>query len=338
MDDILIAVGGASCGASPLMPYIGKRIEGKDFTLLAKLYLDAALLRCGFDVFDVSKTTVEPQDLIMLANRHAADGAVMMSYASFGSRKSFNDVHGSVARYSQSRYEKSKTLCEDICAKLALYRVCSTMNDGINAASCPTVVVDGGYLTYFDEAKLALDPDFAAGIAEHVAMGVCEHFGMPYIRRDDILSYPLLCSAATGKRGKKIKMLQALLSANGYALDIDGVFGKETDSAVKMFCINNEIKDDCGVSAAVWRDLLLLNLPRLEYDSKNNAVLYLQRKLNAKLYKCPQNGTLDDQTLSAVNEFLRDNESEITVTSTDGIDAETVKLISAVGGGKPRLF
>lgn len=340
MENIVIAVGAADCGTSPLMPYVGERFDGKNFTTLTKRYLCAALLRCGFDVIDPADGVCEPQDLILAANRHTVSAAITVSYTAFGSRKSFNDVHGSVVRYSQGRFGgKSRVLCEDICAKLRLFGKSATAPDGaLGAANCPTAVVDAGYITYFDEAKMLYDPDFAVETGEHIAMGVCEHFGMPYIRRDDILSYPLLCSAATGKRGKKIKMLQALLCANGYRVEMDGIFGKNTDMAVKTFCINNGMRDCDGVTAAVWRDLLLLNPPKLEYGTKHNAVLYLQRKLTSKLYKTPLSGALDEDTVSAVNEYLTEIESGLSTRKGGGITEEIFKLIQAVGGGRPRLF
>lgn len=340
MENTVIAVGAADCGTSPIMPYVGERFDGKIFTVLAKRYLSAALLRCGFDVLDPANGVCDAQDLMIAANRHTVSATVVVSYTAFGSRKSFNDIRGSVVRYSQGRFgARSRVLCEDICAKLGMQGKSSTASDGaLGAANCPTAVIDAGYITYFDEAKMLYDPDFAVETGEHIAMGVCEHFGMPYIRRDDILSYPLLCSAATGKRGKKIKMLQALLCANGYAVDMDGIFGKNTDYAVKTFCINNGLHDCDGVSAAVWRDLLLLNPPRLEYGTKHNAVLYIQRKLTSKLYKTPLSATLDEDTLTAVNEFLTETESGLRATKSGGVTEEIFKLIHAVGGGRPRLF
>ncbi len=340
MDNIVIAVGATDGGKSPVMPYVGERFDGKDFALLAKLYLGAALLRCGFDVLDVSSDACEPQDLIMHANRHSADAAATVSYSAFGSRKSFNDVRGSTVRYSQGRFaQRSRVLCEDVCAKLAMRRNCSVASDGaLGAANCPTVTVDAGYATNFDEAKLIHDPDFAVTVAEHVAMGLCEYFGMPYVARDDILSYPMLCSAATGKRGKKIKMLQTLLRANGHNVAVDGIFGRSTDAAVKTFCINNEMKNSDGVCAAVWRDLLTLNPPDLAYGSRHSAVLYLQRKLYGKLYKTPQSGVLDAQTLDAVNEFLTETESGMYADKEIGVSSAALKRISAAGGGRPRLF
>ncbi len=119
---------------------------------------------------------------------------------------------------------------------------------------------------------------------------------------------------------------------------MDGIFGKNTDMAVKTFCINNGKRDCDGVTAAVWRDLLVLNPPKLEYGTKHNAVLYLQRKLTSKLYKTQLSGALDEDTVAAVNEYLTETESGLSTRKGGGITEEIFKLIQAVGGGRPRLF
>lgn len=339
MENPVIAVGSAPDATSPVMPYIGEHIYGHDFIMPATLYLEAALLRCGFNVLCLQ--TAERQDLIMQANRHNADAAIMMSYATFGSGKSFNDEHGAVVRYSHGRQDKvSRVLCEDICAKLSMYKKACVSADGtLGGASCPTAVIDGGYLTHFDEAKLACDPDNAVKIAEHAALGICEHFGMPYVLRDDITAYPLLCSSATGKRGSNIKMLQALLRANGNDLKIDGVYGRETDAATKMFCINSgEVSEQTGVTASVWRDLLVIDPPTLPLGSKHGAVLYLQRKLFGKLYKTPRDGVLGGETINAANEFIAESGGDASLSSNCEVSADAIKFISRSIVSRPRLY
>ncbi len=340
MDNIIIAIGGANCGTSPVMPYIGTRFDGKDFTRIVKLYLETALLRCDFDALDIAQSVDDIGDMAMQVNRHTADGAVLISLEAFGSRKSFNDFGGSVVKYCSRRGGRSKIFCEDICSFLSLAVKSDTEDGGAawQAVGCPTATVDVGYITNFDDLKRALDPDFQVNAAEHIAMGICEHFGMPYVKRDDILSYPLLCSSATGKRGKKIKMLQALLGANGYMTEIDGIYGKHTDDAVKQAAINNGMSETDGVNAALWRDLLLLNKQHVEFGSKCTTALYIQRKLFAKLYKTPMDGCLGEQTLCALNEYLKDIESGITVSRSSGVSSDVIKLLSPVGGGRPRLF
>lgn len=336
MDAINIVVGGMDCGSTPIMPYVGGRNDGAYFTRMCKLYLQAALLRCGFDVVDIAGDVTEPQDVALTANRHTADAAIVVSYCAFGSRKSFNDIGGRVVRYAAGRsYVRSRMLCEDICAKLCGVGECRIESDGIfGAAGCPTATVDAGYLTQFDEARLVYDPDYAISIAEHVAMGACEYFGMPYVRRDDISAYPAVGADPVGKRGKHIKLLQALLAVNGYRLATDGVFGKATDTALKEFYINNGLQ--VGADGKLWRGLLALDDVPLSVGSKHVKALYVQRKLRAKLYDTPVHGTLDGDTVAALNEFLSDDQRS--PTDDNDVGADAVKLLSPVGGGRPRLF
>lgn len=339
MENITIALyDDVLCGSSPVMPYVGEKYCGKEFTYIAKLYTAAALLRCGFEVLDAPATRADIQDVIMRVNRAGADALIMISYAAFGSRRSFNDAHGFAARFPLGRFAvKSRVMCEDICAKLALTgRDGGVGTDGLlGAVNCPAAVIDAGYLTNFDEAKLVYDPDFALAFAEHVAMGLCEHFGMPYVGRDDAFSYPLL---GIGRRGKKVKMLQCLLNVHGARLAPDGVFGGETDKAVKAFCMNNDKPKDGAVTPAVWCDLLLTSPYELTVGAKSCAVLYLQRKLRSKLYPAPQTGVLDDDTLDCLNAFLADNVGDARVAKDGSVSADILKLLSAVGGGRPRLF
>lgn len=342
MADITIAVcDDTACGTSPIMPYVGARFNGRSFTSAAKLFLSAALLRCGFDTVDGNpdSRSVDTQDLALRINRYAVDAAIVVSYAAFGSRKSFNDKRGFCVRFPSGRFvRKSKVFCEDICIKSEQSGRTGDVRPDytFGAAGCPTAIVDAGYITCFDEAKLIYDTDFVVSVAEYIAMGVCEYFNMPYVRRDDIFSYPLLCAA---RRGKKVKMLQCLLDAYGYSLATDGVFGTETDAAVKKLCARNGRPKNEGVTAAVWRDLLLTALPELTVGSENNAVMYLQRKLYSKLYPVEIDGVFGEQTLSALNEFLAENVGAGFSVARDGaITDDIYKLLVPVGGGRPRLF
>ena len=340
MEDIIIAVGGAECGTSPIMPYVGEKFDGKYFTMLTRLHLETALLRCGFDVMDRPRPISDPQEMIMQANRGGAELAVIISYSTFGSGKSFNDWNGCKIKHGGGRFgARSKTAAEDICAKTYTVKKCevTSCESGWSAANFPAVVCECGYLTNFEEARLLYDPDNSVDIAEHIAMGVCEHYGMPYIPRDDITAYPPLCSSATGKRGKKIKMLQAMLCANGYYAETDGVFGRATDLAVRSLCLNNGLTESGGVTAAVWRDLLFPDVRNAVFGTKHTSVLYMQRKLYSKLYRSPKNGTFDTDTLNALNEFAVDRGLRH-IEPGDEIHEQLAKSISSAEGGRPRLF
>lgn len=343
MNDITIVIGGGNCGTSPVLPYVGERYEGHKFAMLARLYLEAALLRCGFNIIDRQTPISEPQDIIMLCNRVTADGAIIMSYSAFGSRKSFNDVCGCTVKFARGRAaSSSRILGEDVCAKLGNACKCdiSHCDYGWNGCNCPTVIVCGGYLTSFDEARLVYDPDYAASVAEHTAMGVCEYYGLPYIPRDDTAAYPAIYDDAMGQHGKKIKMLQVLLCANGHCVEIDGVYGKATDLAVRTLHTCNNVSDS-GVSSAIWRDLLNIEPPPLHIGSRHTAVLYLQRKLRSKLYKTPLDGLLDERTILSANEFITHSGSHCGLSPDkrqDVISREVIELLSQISGCRPRLF
>ena len=336
MKDLIIAVGGADCGLTPYMPFAGKRFDGADCTALSRLMLEIALLRCGFDISDRRAPLSDPQEIVLQANRVQADCIAVMSCSAFGSRKSFNNVNGGTVKYPIGRQSgKARELAEDICAKLdGMKKCCTASSDhAYGGAYCPSVVVEMGYLTDFDEAKLMCDPDYICHIAEYVAMGICEYFGMPYIPPAPT-AYSELARVELGMRGKKIKLLQAALCAAGYTTDIDGVYGKNTDMAIKAFAINNGHENNCE---KLVHDLFFVATTDLMPNSKHTSVLYLQRKLCAKLYKSPTSGVLCEDTVAALNEFLTETENEC-ACSDCGVTREAMILLSEIGGGRPRLF
>lgn len=335
MNDIVVAVCGADCGVTPPMPYVGEKFDGRVFTAEARHFTEAALLRCGFDVIDVSAPTAEPQDSVMAANHGGADCAVVLSYASFGSGRSFNDVKGPRVCYAQGRTGKpSRILAEDICSRHGLKCAAIPAHPGWSVSLRPTVIVDGGYLTNFDDAKLICDPDYAARIGEAIAMGLCENYAVPYIPRLDAHAYPV--AVGTGKRGKPIKLLQALLCARGYVLTVDGVYGRNTDLALKRFAIDNEIEGH-GVEEIISR-LILSEPSDIRIGSASVEARYIQSKLRSKLYVCPQSGVLCEKTVSALNAYLSDIGFDVKADESTGVTAEMIKALSPVGGGKPRLF
>lgn len=339
MKDLIVAVGGADVGLTPPMPFVGKKFDGGEVTMYSRLLLEIALLRCGFDVSDKRALVTDAQELIYQSNRAQADCIVVMSAGAFGSRKSFNNVCGGTARYCVGRHGKqSRELAEDICAKIDNVKKCGTAESlhAFGGAACPAVIVEIGYLTEFDEAKLMHDPDYIRNIAEYVAMGICEYMGMPYIP-PALSPYLELVRVDMGKRGRKIKLLQAALCTQGYTVDIDGVYGKNTDIAVKTFAINNGHAENDGIHTELVRDLFFVTPHAVLLGSKHSNVPYAQKKLTAKLYKTPTSGTLDEDTILALNEFLTETGNTQAI-SEDGISEHAMKLLCEIGGGRPRLF
>jgi peptidoglycan hydrolase-like protein with peptidoglycan-binding domain len=58
-----------------------------------------------------------------------------------------------------------------------------------------------------------------------------------------------------GSRGAEVSEIQRLLNANDYTVSVDGVFGSETDRAVRRFQTANSLLDD-GIVGSATRDAL----------------------------------------------------------------------------------
>lgn len=330
-----------SCGFTPPLPYVGMRFDGGYFARRAKCLLAAALLRCGFDVMDcnIDGDATDIQEFASRINRAPVDAGIALSFGAFGSRKNFNDVRGFCVRYYGGRFAaRSRVLCEDIYARQnARGRTGAIASDcAAFGANCPIAVVDAGYLTNFDDAKLVYDPDFTIDFAETAATAVCEHFDMPYVKRDDIFAYPML---GVGRRGGKVKMLQYMLCCAGMPVTCDGVYGGETSGAVKRLCSDVERASDGSATPPVWRDLLLTDKPELEFGATGYAVRYVQSKLLSKLYRIKVDGVFGARTLDALNEFLTERaDGTPALTRSDTVGAEIYELLAPVGGGRPRLY
>ena len=60
-----------------------------------------------------------------------------------------------------------------------------------------------------------------------------------------------------GSKGDDVRALQVLLNAYGYSCGLaDGIFGKNTETAVKKFQTKNKLSVDGCVGAQTWRSLL----------------------------------------------------------------------------------
>ncbi|WP_414578008.1 peptidoglycan-binding domain-containing protein [Anabaena sp. CCY 9402-a] len=58
-----------------------------------------------------------------------------------------------------------------------------------------------------------------------------------------------------GNSGSAVRVLQRLLVANGYTLPVDGVYGALTESAVKAFQVQRNLRVDGVVGPNTWRSL-----------------------------------------------------------------------------------
>jgi peptidoglycan hydrolase-like protein with peptidoglycan-binding domain len=82
--------------------------------------------------------------------------------------------------------------------------------------------------------------------------------------------------------GDEVKVLQTILKQDGFAVDVDGVFGPETESAVKRFQAEHGVADDGVVGPGTWAALTGTSPPAdpasvlLTTYAPNNASLLAQ--------------------------------------------------------------
>lgn len=325
---------------TPVMPYLNVPFYENQFNRPTKIKFLEACLRNNFAVFDVKPelTDTSVSTRVRRINAQNLTLLVTFGYNAFGSGNSCNSARGISAFYSQQNAmsTRSRALAEEIYEQLVkgtsqTGRGVSALTDigVLQSVNCPSALVEPGYMTNFEEAKLMLDPDYQTEVAEESCTGVCEYLGERYISREPT-NYPTLRSGATGNF---VYLLQYILLQNGYSLSVDGIFGANTQRAVTEFQSANGLNADGIVGPDTWRTLLVLPpRPTLRQSARNVYVRYLQQKLTSKLYPLGNiDGIFGNATREAVVAFQRESG-----LSPDGIVGPlTWQAVSTIGGGRP---
>lgn len=301
---------------TPFINYIGRSFYENEFNKEAKFQFLLACLRCGFNVYDVHP---EVQDIsvstrVVRTNRAKPTLLVTFAYNASGDGTRFNTARGLEVYYSRlNPYpERSKDLSQDVYNNIinnsqAVGRFVGILSVGVlNNVNCPSTLIEAGFMTNFEEAKLMLNPDYVLSIAEGACRGVCEFLNVEYVDRV-VNNFPTL---RQGDRGNFVKILQYLLNKFGYNVDVDGVFGAKTRDAVIVFQRNNKLTQDGIVGVNTWNRLLNTDPDRLvlRRGDKSSAVEYLQRILLSYLYPISSiDGVFGPETERAVRSFQQEN-------------------------------
>lgn len=308
---------------TPIMPYINRSIYENEFNRPAKIFFLQACLRQNFDIYDVKPDLqdISVSTRVRRINAQNLTLLVTFAYNAFGSGNSFNSASGASTYYSDGNrfVSRSRALAEDLYEEITGGDFHDGMGVGVldigvlSSVNCPSALVEAGFMTNFEEAKLMLNPDFQIETAEESCRGVCNYLNTTYKSRDDLRFYPTL---RRGNRGNSVKLLQSLLNEGGLEVSQDGVFGANTQSAVTTFQRANGLTVDGIVGSNTWRTLLWLPpYPTLRRGSVGNYVIYLQRLLLSKLYDVGViDGIFGSATQRAVLAFQRENG-----LATDGV-------------------
>ncbi len=301
---------------TPTLPYIGRSFYENEFNRQAKIDFILACLRCGFRVYDihpeVQDTSVSTR--VVRANRAGLTLLVTFAYNAFGTGTTFNSARGLEVYYSPYNPfpAESRALSEEIFSEISSTagvpeRFVGTISVGVlSNVNCPSSLIEAGFMTNFEEAKLMLNPNFTRAVGEGACHGVCNFLGVNYVPLE-LSAYPTIRQGSTGGF---VTALQILLNEYGYNLSTDGIFGGNTYRAVLDFQKNNGLTQDGIVGPNTWTALLNLNPTSkiLRRGDRSSAVLYLQKLLLSFLYPITMlDGIFGAETERAVRAFQTEN-------------------------------
>ena len=302
---------------TPMMPYIDREIYENEFNFAAKNWFLADCLRIGFYIYDVKPNR---QDLSISArvaavNRVSPTLVLTFAYNAFGDGTTFNNVGGLEAYYSSLNImpAQSRTLAYDVYDSILEAtdlrgRGVDNLDVGIlSSVRTVSALVECGFMTNFNEAKLMIDPDNQRIIGQAACKGVCKFLNVRYITPEET-RYTTL---RRGSQGALVRYLQFMLKMEGYAVgNVDGIFGTQTENAVLSFQRANGLTPDGIVGPRTWEKINNFKPDNrtLRKGSYGAEVKYLQRKLYSKLYNVGAiDGIFGNQTLDAVTAFQQEN-------------------------------
>lgn len=323
---------------TPVIPELGRSIYESEFNRPAKQKFILACVRCGYNVFDVKPELMDTSisTRVVRTNRAGATLVVTFAYNAYGDGTNFNNVNGYIIFYSPQNVRPtfSRLLSYDISAGMG--EMIDTNNLGVGTLSdvgmlssvnCPAALVEGGFMTNRTEAGLMLDPDFQREVGEGACLGVSNYLDVPYA--EETYSRPTL---RRGSRGNDVRYLQYALLYAGEDVRTDGVFGVNTQNAVRSFQSGNGLVVDGIAGRNTW-NVLLLNpdaRPLLKRGSRGNWVRYAQNKLLSKFYPIGTafaDGIFGSGTESAVKNF----QSDMNIAADGIIGPATWRYLSRIG-------
>lgn len=306
---------------TPVVPGLNRQIYENEFNRAAKNKFIEACLRQGFSVYDVKPelNDISISTRVTRINRQNLTLLVTFAYNAFGT--TFNSASGLEVFYSPSnpKSSESKLLAEDLYAELVQGtsqngRGVKTLDVGVlSNVNCVSSLIEAGFMTNLREAQLMINPLFQTEVGEEACHGVCNYLGVSYLPRDNLSNYPLL---RQGNSNNFVFLLQFILNQFGYNLSVDGIFGANTEKAVRDFQQKNGLSVDGLVGQNTWRTLLNLpTYPLLKRGYSGSYVKFLQQLLESYLIPV---GTIDgifgSRTENAVKQFQQENN-----LSVDGI-------------------
>ncbi len=276
---------------TPVVPGLGRQIYENEFNRAAKNKFIEACMRNSFSVYDVKPEfqDISLSERVRRVNRQNLTLLVTFAYNASGDGNTFNNASGVETFYSvrNPKARQSQQLATSLYNNL----IQGTQQNGrgvknldvsmLSNVNCTASLIEAGFMTNLREARLMINPLFQTEVGEESCVGVCDFLGASFIARDNLANYPLL---RNGSRGNFVYLLQFLLSQYGYNLTVDGVFGRNTENAVRDFQTKNSLGVDGIVGNNTWKYLLTLpDYPTIRQGSRGSYVKFLQQLLESQL-------------------------------------------------------
>ncbi len=326
---------------TPIMPYINRAIYENEFNFWAKNYFLADCLRVGYYILDVKPNR---QDLSVSARVNVINRAMptlvyTFAYNAAGDGQSFSSANGIETYYSpinqfatESRELTTDVYNEAVSATGLNGRGVKTLDIAVlSAVRVPSGLIEAGFMTNFEEAKLMIDPDYQQVIGRSAAKGVSQFLNVNYIPIEN----DSFATLRVGDRGRLVRYLQFMLKIDGYNISsVDGIFGQNTQNAVIAFQQANNLTPDGIVGPKTWNSINLLNPQNrvLRKGSIGSEVKYLQRKLYSKLYPV---GTIDGIFGSNTERAVKDFQQENGLTVDGIVGPKTWSAIQDISTSRP---
>lgn len=177
----------------------GLTIRENEWNRSVSEYLSAALKRCGIDTMFTAdmtgKTDIPLNSRANTANKKGADILISNHYNAIGSCQAWQSrVKGLLVLRTKNASSKSirlgklavKHLEKDINYEYSYGLMRDVDMSGFTLAilrqtTMPAILIEYGFMDYWNEAKLMLDKKHQEKCAEAVCKAVCEYFGVTYI-------------------------------------------------------------------------------------------------------------------------------------------------------------
>ena len=177
----------------------GKIIKENEWNRGVSEYLSVALKRCGINTMYTSdmtgKTDIPLNSRANTANKKGADILISNHYNAIGSCAKWQTrVKGLLVMHTKNSSSNSiklgnlavKHLEKDIDYEYSYGLMKDVDMSGFTLAilrqtTMPAILIEYGFMDYWNEAKLMLDKKHQEKCAEAVAKAVCEYFGVTYI-------------------------------------------------------------------------------------------------------------------------------------------------------------